>query len=52
MIGFNESIKELGLEPGDLDYDPEVKIVTRGIPLDYITGIVPLGSEERKILEF
>ena len=52
LIGLNERCKSLKVTYGDLDVHPEAKLITpdEGLTLDYITGIVPLGEVEKKIL--
>lgn len=52
LIGLSEKCKELRVERGDLDYDPEAKLYvpSGGLSLDYISGIIPVGEAERKAL--
>lgn len=52
IVGLNEKCRELKIERGDLDYDPEAQLYVPkgGLSLDYINGIVPLGEVERRML--
>ena len=51
IIGFGERCKELRIERGGADYDPEAELfIPEGLSLDYICGIIPLGECEKRIL--
>lgn len=52
LVGLNEKCRQLRIERGDLDIDPEAQlyIPREGLSLEYVSGIIPAGEVERKIL--